>query len=54
MLFPQSYGKCQGKTRKTGHGPHSSKLVVIGVVLLLFVLLLYCLYVDVYCTIATE
>jgi len=44
------------KLAKTGHGPHSSTLVVICVVRLLFVLFgcylccsIYCLYVNVYC-----
>jgi len=40
------------KLAKTGHGLHSSKLVVICVVLLLFVLF-YVLCVNVYCTTAT-
>jgi hypothetical protein len=42
MLFPQFKANSRVKLAKTGHGPHSSKLDVISVVLLLFVLL-YCI-----------
>ena len=51
VLFPQLKGKRPGKTRKDGHGPHSSKLVIC-VVLLLFVLfyvLFVCKCVLYYC-----
>jgi len=37
-FFLSSKAKVRVKLTKTGHGPHSSKLVVICVVLLLFVL----------------
>jgi len=37
------------KPAKTGHGPHSSTLVVICVIRLLFVLFYYCLCVNMYC-----
>jgi len=41
-VFPCFFLSCKANSRlklaKTGHGPHSSKLVVIFVVLLLFVL----------------
>ena len=57
-VFPCFFLGCEanGKVKlvKTGHGPHSSTLVVICVVLLLFVLFyIYCLSVNVYCTTAT-
>ena len=38
MLFPQFKANAGVKFAKMGHGPHSSKLVVICVFLLLFVL----------------
>ena len=55
--FPCFFLRCKANARviklaKTGHGPHSSKLVVICVVLLLFVLyyvLFVCKYVLYYC-----
>jgi len=41
-VFPCFFLRCKSNTRvklaKTGHGPHSSKLVFICVVMLLFVL----------------
>jgi len=57
-VFPSFFLSCKANVRvklaKKGHGPHSSKLVVICVVLLLFVLLyVYCLCVNVYCITAT-
>ena len=55
-VFPYFFLSCKANARvklaKTGHGPHSSKLDVICVVLLLFVLF-RCLCVNVYCTTAT-
>jgi len=39
MFFPSCKANARVKLAKTGRGPHSSKLVVIFVVLLLFVLL---------------
>ena len=57
-VFPCFFFSCKTNARlklaKLGHGPHSSKLVVICVVLLLFVLF-YVLFVYkcVYCTTAT-
>ena len=63
-IFPCFFLSCKANAKvefaKTGHAPHSSKLVVICVVLLLFVLFccylcrsVYCLCVNVYCTTAT-
>ena len=65
-VFPCFLLSCKANARvtlaKTGHGPHPSKLVVICVVLLLFVLFqvliflccsMYCLCVNMYCTTAT-
>jgi hypothetical protein len=59
-VFPCFSLSCKANARvkltKTGHGPHSSTLVVICVVRLLFVLFccylccsMYCLCVNVYC-----
>jgi hypothetical protein len=59
-VFPCFFLSCKVNARvklvKRGHGPHSSTLVVICVVLLLFVLFgcyvccsVYCLCVNVYC-----
>ena len=59
-VFPCFFLSCKANARvklaKTGHGPHSSTLVVICVVRLLFVLFvcylccsMYCLCVNVYC-----
>jgi len=55
-VFPCYFLSCKANARvnlaKTGHGPHSSKLVVICVVLLLFVLfhvLFVCKCVLYYC-----
>ena len=54
-VFPCFFLSCKANARvklaKTGHGPHSSKLVIC-VVLLLFVLF-HVLFVSVYCTTAT-
>ena len=51
-VFPCFFLSCMANTRiklaKTGHGPHSSTLVVVCVVRLLFVLF-YVLCVNVYC-----
>jgi hypothetical protein len=63
-VFPCFFLSCKANGRvklaKMGHGPHSSRLVVICVVLLLFVLFccylccsVHCLCVNVYCTTAT-
>jgi len=59
-FFHSCKANARVKLAKTGHGPHSSKLVVICVVLLLFVLFccylccsMYCLCVNVYCITAT-
>jgi len=64
-VFPCFFLSCKansgGKLAMMGHGPHSSILVVICVVLLLFVLfyvlfvfvLFYVLCANVYCTTAT-
>jgi uncharacterized integral membrane protein len=56
-VFPCFFLNCKANARvklaKTGHGPHSSKLVVICVGLLLFVLFYVLLCVNVYCTTAT-
>ena len=38
---------------KTGHGPHSSKIVVLFYVLFVLYHSMYCLCVNVYCTAAT-
>ena len=53
-VFPCFFLGCKANARvnlaKMGHGSHSSTLVVICVVLLLFVLFyIYCLCVNVYC-----
>jgi magnesium-transporting ATPase (P-type) len=55
-VFPCFFLSCKANARvkfaKTGHGPHSSKLIVICVVLLLFVLfyvLVVCKCVLYYC-----
>jgi hypothetical protein len=59
-VFPCIFLSCKANARvklvKTGHGPHSSTLVVICVVPLLYVLFrchlccsMYCLCVNVYC-----
>ena len=49
MLFPQLLGKCQGLTRKSGHGPHSSKVVVIMLCYRLSVVIVLCCYL--YCSV---
>ena len=52
-VFPCFFLSCKANARvklaKTGHGPHSSKLVVIYVAQLLFDFSVYCLCVNVYC-----
>jgi hypothetical protein len=56
-VFPCFFLSCKANAgvelAKTGHGLHSSKLVVICVVLLLFVLFCCYLCVNVYCATAT-
>jgi hypothetical protein len=41
------------KLAKTGHGPHSSKIVVLFYLLFVLYRSMYCLCVNVYCTSAT-
>jgi len=57
-VFPCFLLSCKTNARvklaKTGHGPHSSKIVVICVVLFYLCCSLYCLCVNVYCNTATE
>jgi len=52
-VFPCFFLSCEANARvklaKTGHGPHSSTLVVICVVPLLFVLFRCCLCCSMYC-----
>ena len=43
----------ENKLAKTGHGPHSSKTVVLFYVLFVLYRSMYCLCVNVYCTSAT-
>jgi len=54
MLFPQLYGKCQGKTHKDGARP--ALFLIFELLHVLFVLFhsVYCLCVYVYCTTATR
>jgi hypothetical protein len=56
VLFLGWKANARVKLAKTGHGPHSSKIVVLFYVHVLFVLCrsIYCLCVNVYCTTATE
>jgi len=52
VLFPQLYGKCQGKTRKDGARNHSSKMFVLFYVLLVLCRCVYCVCVCVWmCTV---
>ena len=53
--FPITHSrKWKGKLAKTGHGPHSSKIVVLFYVLFVLYHSMYCLCVNVYCTTATR
>jgi len=56
-VFPCFFLSCKANARvqlaKTGHGPHSSKIVVLFYVLFVLCHSLYCLCVNVYCTAAT-
>ena len=56
-VFPCFFLGCKTNARlilaKTGHGPHSSKIVVLFYVLFIFYCFIYCLCVNVYCTTAT-
>jgi hypothetical protein len=53
VLFPQLYGKCQGKTRKDGARPALFLvfvlLYVFFVLFYIFLCSLYCLFCDVPC-----
>jgi hypothetical protein len=55
--FPCFFLGCKANARvqlaKTGHGPHSSKIVVLFYVLFVLHRSVYCLCVNVYCTAAT-
>ena len=52
-VFPCFFLGCKANARvilaKTGHGPHSSKIVVLFYVLLVLYCSMYCLCVNVYC-----
>ena len=56
-VFPCFFLGCKTNARvilaKTGHGPHSSKIVVLFYVLFILYCSMYCLCVNVYCTAAT-
>ena len=56
-VFPCSFLSCKANARvilaKTGHGPHSYKIVVLLYVLFVSYRSTYCLCVNVYCTAAT-
>ena len=56
-VFPCFFLGCKANARvilaKTGHGPHSSKIVVLLYVLFVLYRSMYCLCVNVYCTTAT-
>jgi len=56
-VFPCFILGCKANARvilaKTGHGPHSSKIVVLLYVLFVSYRCIYCLCVNVYCTSAT-
>ena len=56
-VFPCIFLGCKANARvilaKTGHGPHSSKIVVLYYVLFVLYCSMYCLCVNVYCTTAT-
>jgi len=55
--FPCFFLGCKTNARvllaKTGHGPHSSKIIVLFYVLFVLCRSMYCLCVNVYCTTAT-
>ena len=55
-VFPCFFLGCKANARvilaKTGHGPHSSKIVVLFYVLFVLYRSMYCLCVNVYCTTA--
>ena len=52
-VFPCFFLVCKANARvilaKTGHGPHSSKIVVLFYVLIVLYCSIYCLCVNVYC-----
>ena len=52
-VFPRFFLGCKANARvilaKTGHGPHSSKIVVLFCVLFVLYCSMYCLCVNVYC-----
>ena len=52
-VFPCFFLRCKANARvilaKTGHGPHSSKIVVLFYVLFILYCSMYCLCVNVYC-----
>jgi len=56
-VFPCFFLSCKANARvnlvKMGHGPHSSKIVVLFYVLFVLCRSVYCLCVNVYCTTAT-
>ena len=56
-VFPCFFLGCKANASvilaKTGHGPHSSKIVVLFYVLFVLYRSMYCLCVNVYCTAAT-
>ena len=56
-VFPCLFISCKENARinlaKAGHGPHSSKIVVLFYVLSVLCRSVYCLCVNVYCTTAT-
>jgi hypothetical protein len=56
-VFPCFFLSCKENARvnpvKNGHGPHSSKIVVLFYVLFVLCRSVYCLCVIVYCTTAT-
>jgi hypothetical protein len=57
-VFPCFLLNCKANARvylaKTGHGPHSSKIVVLFYILFVLYRSIYCFCVNVYCTTATE
>jgi hypothetical protein len=56
-VFPCFFLGCKANARvqlaKTGHGPHSSKIVLLFYVLFVLYRSMYCLCLNVYCTSAT-
>jgi len=56
-VFPCFFLSCKANARvkpaKTGHGPHSSNIVVLFCVLFVLCRSVYCVCVNVYCTTAT-